>query len=128
TISLLPNILAKQQAAEKKAVEAILIEDDGYITEGSSTNVFIIDNEGVLYTHPANQRILPGITRDGVIKVARDAGFKVKQEMFNKNCMMAASGVFITSTTKHIMPITKIDSQPIAKGEVCGHIRKLMKL
>lgn len=123
TISLLPNILAKQEAMEADAEESIMIEDDGYITEGSATNVFIINNNGQLQTHPLNERILGGITRAGILKVARENNVGTLEEVFTKKYLLSASEVFITSTTKHILPINKIDGNIIGSGK-CGKITK----
>jgi D-alanine transaminase len=128
TISLLPNILAKQQAAEAGAAEAILIEEGDIVTEGSSTNVFIINSDGSLQTHPATHRILGGITRIGVLKVAHEGGVPVLKKPFTQTQMMAAAECFITSTTKHILPITQIDGQKVGNGAVGAVTKKLMAL
>ena len=127
TISLLPNILAKQAATEQNAAEAILIEDDGFITEGSSSNFFIFDNDGVLHTHPLNNRILGGITREGIINVAKEAGIEVREQAFRMGDLMAAKGAFVSSTTKHILPVTKVNGAEIGSG-VCSEIQGLMGL
>lgn len=128
TISLLPNTLAKQQAVEAGAVEAILVEDDDIITEGSATNFFIVTQDGTLQTHPATHRILGGITRLGVLKVARENNIPVKEEAFTQTQMMQAAESFITSTTKHILPIVEIDGQKLGNGSVGPVTKKLMAL
>lgn len=128
TISLLPNILAKQEAVNAGAEEAILFEENGKITEGSSTNVFMVDEEGYIFTHPANENILNGITRMGVIKVAKENKINVLEQSFTTDILKNASEVFITSTTKHILPITNIDGKNIADGKVGNVTKKLMKL
>lgn len=116
TISLLPNILAKQAAVEAGTIESILVEEDGAITEGSCTNFFMVDHNKNLRTHPANERILGGITRDGVLKVANRLELKVVEQPFTKAEVLNAAEAFITSTTKHIYPITCIEGQTIANG------------
>lgn len=128
TISLLPNTLAKQAAVEQGAAEAILVEDDGYITEGSSTNFFIVDKEGVLRTHPTTQRILGGITRMGVLKVARNNGIAVKEEAFTPEEALNAKEAFITSTTKHILPVVELDGNVIGSGKPGAITKRLMSL
>jgi D-alanine transaminase len=128
TISLLPNILAKQAATEQNAAEAILIEDDGLITEGCVANFFIVDKDGVLRTHPLNNRILGGITRDGVLRVARAAGVRLEERAFTRNELMSCKGAFISSTTKHILPVTQVDGVKIGGGVVCNEVKELMKL
>ncbi len=128
TISLLPNILARQEAAEKGAAEAILIEDDGFITEGSSSNFFIFDKSGVLKTHHLSNRILGGITRDGILKVARAAGMSVEENPFTLNDVMACRGAFVSSTTKHILPVTTVNGTVIGGGSVCAPMQELTRL
>lgn len=118
TISLLPNVLAKQQAIEEDAVEAIFIEEDGVVTEASASNVFIVDKRGVLKTHPATHSILNGITRLGVLQVAKEQAIAVEEKSFSKQELLDAEEVFITSTTKHILPIVTIGEVAIASGKV----------
>lgn len=127
TISLLPNILAKQKAVEANAAEAILYEDNSDVTEGSSTNFFIVNKDGVLQTHQASNLILGGITRTGVLQVARQSGVKVKEEAFKLDDMFAAKEAFITSTTKHILPIVQADGRKIADGQVGSITKQLME-
>ena len=126
TISLLPNVLAKQEAVEQGVEEAILVEDDGTVTEGSATNIFIVDAHGVLYTHPANEAILGGITRQGVIDVAKENGYAVTEKPFMKERLYDASEMFMTSTTKHILPIISCDGKIIGDGVVGDVTASLM--
>jgi D-alanine transaminase len=128
TISLLPNIMAKQQAVEAGAGEAILIEEDGIVTEGSATNVFIVNKDGSLQTHPLSAKILGGITRFGVLKVARAANINVIERPFLKADLDIAAEAFITSTTKHILPVTIIDAVNVGDGKVGKVTEKLMGL
>ena len=128
TISLLPNVMAKQEAVEEGAEEAILFERDGKVTEGSSTNVFIVDNFGCLFTHPANENILGGITRMGILQVAKNNGLVFIEEPFTVDNMKNAAEVFITSTTKHVLPIIEIDGVKVGIGVVGETTRKIMKL
>jgi D-alanine transaminase len=117
SISLLPNILAKQQAVEGKHTDAILVNDEGYVTEGSATNVYMVDSKGTILTHPANHSILGGITRDSVLKVARRNGLKVEERRFTLKELQNAREMFITSTTKGVMPIGMLDGKKIADGK-----------
>ena len=128
TISLLPNILAKEEAAQHKAAEAILIEDDQTVTEGSSTNLFIVDDARVIRTHPANGAILGGVTRQNLIVLAHSTGLIVREEPFSLSDLLKAKEVFLTSTTKHVLPITMINDVMIGEGKVGEITRQLMAL
>ncbi len=128
TISLLPNILAKQKAMEEGAIESILIEENQLVTEGSSTNFFIASDAGTLRTHPANNKILSGITRSCVIEIATKNGIKIIEKPFKKDDIFLAKEAFITSTTKHIMPIVEVDGHNIGGGKVGEVTKKLIAL
>ncbi len=127
SISLLPNVLAKQHSVEQKAHEAILIEADGTVTEGSSSNLFLVNKEKKLLTHPADNHILGGITRAGVIDVAKEHGIHVEEERFTHADLLQASELFLTSTTKHIFPITMLDGKKVGNGKVGEITRDLIK-
>ncbi len=111
---LLPNVIAKQQAREGDAYEAILVRD-GIITEGSSTNIFAVV-AGVLTTHPADQDILGGITRQVVLALAGELRMDIQEDRFSPDQLYGAEEVFLTSTTSEIMPITQVDGRPIGEG------------
>ncbi len=117
TISLLPNVIARQKAEDEGVMEAVFVEDNGVITEGSSTNFFIIDDKGNIKTHPANESILGGVTRNGVIKAAKGGKLKVVEKAFFLDDAMNAKEAFITSTTKHVLPVVKIDGKKIGNGK-----------
>lgn len=118
SVALLPNVLAKQRAREAGAYEAWFTrESDGVVTEGGSTNAFIIDGEGRLVTHPASNAILGGITRERVIGLARAAGMTVEERPFTLEEAKAAREAFITSTTIGVYPIVRIDDAPVANGQ-----------
>ena len=121
-------MLAKQAASEQNAAEAVLIEENGLITEASSSNFFIFDSSGVLRTHPLNNLILWGITMDGILNVARQAGVQVEERAFTLSELMSCKGAFLSSTTKHILPVTKVNGVNIGDGEVCHEIKELIKL
>lgn len=111
---LLPNILAKEQARELGAYEALLVRD-GLVTEGSSTNTFAVF-QGVLATHPSGPHILGGITRDVVVTVASTVGVALSEEPFSVEQLYQAEEAFLTSTTSEILPITQVDGRAIGNG------------
>lgn len=107
TVNLLPNCMAKQKAERNGAQEAIFFEADGKITEGSSNNVFIVENKMVI-THPANNHILNGITRLFVIHIAKQMGIEVQERCFSEVELKQASEIFITGTTSEILLVSSI--------------------
>jgi D-alanine transaminase len=116
SISLLPNVLAKQAAREQQAYEAWLVNEQGTITEGSSTNAWIVSRDGWLITHPADHDILGGITRTRVLTAARQLGVVVQERPFTRDEALAAKEAFLTSTTSHVLPVVSIDGKPIGNG------------
>ena len=105
-----------QEAKKHQAEEAILCRN-GVITECSSSNIFIVSN-GCIYTHPEGPHILPGVTRKIVLICANDHQILAKQETFTKQELMQADEVWITSSTREIMPITLIDGILINAGKI----------
>ena len=118
TIQLLPNCLAKQRAAEAGAFEAILVMRDGSVSEGSSSNVWIVNTAGELVTRTANENILNGITRQSVQKIAQAHQLKMVERNFDVAEMLAAREVFITSATSIVTAVTQIDDRKIADGKI----------
>lgn len=114
TIQLLPNVFAKQAAAEKGATECILIRD-GVVTEGSHANVFGVF-DGVLRTHPLNNLILAGITRALVLEMARDLGIPVEEEGIDELELSGADELFLAGTTTDIMPIVRLNDRHVGTG------------
>lgn len=126
SISLLPNILAKQAAAEKGAREAWLMRD-GVITEGSASNAYIVVG-GEIITHPANAHILDGVVRRALQSLAHKNNIAFIERAFTLQQALSADEAFITSTSAGIVPISIIDGKTIGKG-ACGAItQKLMAL
>jgi D-alanine transaminase len=117
TVALLPNVLAKQQAREAGAYEAFLVREDGTVSEGSSTNAWIVTRDGAIVTRPASNAILDGITRRRVIALAREAGHKVEERSFTVNELKSAREAFLTSTTSYVTPVTQIDDTVIGNGK-----------
>jgi len=112
--SLLANTLYAQEAKNNEAEETILYRD-GIVTEASSSNVFIVKNN-CIYTHPKGPNILPGITREKTIESAKVNNIIVKETSFTKQQLMDADEVWITSSTREIIPITSIDDVQISNG------------
>jgi len=114
SIALLANVLAKQQAIEADAYEAIFVRD-GAVTEGSSSNVWAVRN-GEIWTHPADWRILGGITRDCILRLAQQEGLTVHQEPVLAAELATADEIFITSTSTEVMPVITLDGKPVGAG------------
>lgn len=116
SISLLPNVLYAQLAKESQVEEIILCRDN-QITEGATSNVFMLKNDTLL-THPAGKDILAGITRSLVIKSAKACGLNVQEIAFSLDDAQQADGLWISSSTREVMPITQLDNLPIADGQI----------
>ena len=127
TTSLLPNILAKQKAVEKGALEAWLI-DNGYITEGSASNAWIIQKPNTIITHPVTNKILNGVTRQTIVKILKKNNFIVKEKPFNLFEAKKANEAFITSSTLSVLPVIKIDNYNISNRKPGDITKKIMHL
>ena len=115
SLNLLAPVLAKQSAYEKNCQESWLIDEDGFITEGSSSNAWIyIDN--TLITRPVSNSILNGITRSTLIRGLKKRKIKYREAKFNLDDIKKANEAFITSATQHVMPVIKVDGIKIGKG------------
>ena len=114
TLNLLGAVLAKQEAHEKGAYEAIL-HRNGVVTEGSSSNIFAIKNN-TLYTHPADNLILNGITRRVVIECAEEIGLTVSETAFTVEELLEMDELIVTSTTSEVTPIIEVDGKQIGNG------------
>ena len=125
---LLPNVLARQAAKEQGALEAILVDADGMVTEGAATNFWIVDQHGVLRTRKLDHAILPGCTRDALLSLMRDEGISFEESRFSEADMRAAREAFISSATSFVKPIVKIDGKPVADGEVGPVTRRLFDI
>ncbi len=114
TIQLLPNVLAKQAAAERGAMEAIMVRH-GIVTEGSHANVIgVLD--GIIRTHPTTNLILPGVTRAVVLDIARRLGIPVSETALQERDLSRLEELFIVGTTGDVMPIVRLNDQPVASG------------
>mgnify|MGYP001316092452 CR=1 FL=1 len=114
TTGLLPNVLARQQAARAGAYEAIFVRD-GLVTEGTSSNVFVY-LDGVLYTHPL-ANILPGVTRAVVIEVARELGLEVREQAIPVTWLARAGEVLLSGTNSEVLAVVEIDGRPVGDGK-----------
>jgi len=125
SVSLLANVMAKQEAAKKQAREAWLVEDGVTVSEGSVSNAYIVTKSGEIVTHPLDEHILGGVTRDVVLKLARKAGIKVAERSFNTVEMKEAAEAFLTSTSANILPVVTIDDAPVGSGKPGTITRRL---
>ncbi|ALJ37288.1 D-amino-acid transaminase [Azospirillum brasilense] len=116
TVGLLAPVLAKQQAAESGAYEAWLIDPDGTVTEGSSSNAWIVTQDGVLVTRPPSQKILNGITRLSLLRLAGERGIPVEERSFTVEEALAAREAFVSSAGTFALPVTRIDGKPVGEG------------
>lgn len=116
TVGLLPNVLGKQQAREAGAFEAWQVDRAGMVTEGTSTNAWIVTTKGELITRQANQTILNGVTRLSLIKLARKEGLRLVERPFSVEEAKGAREAFISSATALVTPVTQIDDRVIGNG------------
>ena len=124
SLNLLANVLARIEAQKIGAGEAILVDDDGMITEGAGSAFFAIDGkEKVVFTRPLGHEILPSITRKMVMQVARNAGISVVEKALTPHQAATSDEMFIAVTTKDIVPVVQFDGIEISSGK-CGSITK----
>jgi D-alanine transaminase len=116
SVSLLPNVLAKQQAREAGCFEAWFVTPDGTITEGASSNAWIVDSAGRLRTRPKGQQILPGITRDEILALCRDHGIVCDETPFTEQDVVTAREAFVTAATLGAMPVVQVGPHRIGDG------------
>ncbi len=116
SVSLLPNVLAKQAAREKGAQEAWLVDTQGYVTEGASSSAWIVTGDGVLVTRPLGGDILPGITRSVVLDLVAEQGLRFEERAFTVEEAYAAREAFVTSASQSVMPVVAIDGRPVSNG------------
>jgi D-alanine transaminase len=116
SLQLLPNVLAKQAAREAGAFEAWLVDADGFVTEGASTNAWIVAEDGVLVTRQADRAILRGVTRMRLIDVVAAAGFAFQERPFAREEAYRAREAFFSSSTVIAMPVVAIDGRAVGDG------------
>jgi D-alanine transaminase len=128
TVNLLPNVLAKQAAKEAGAYEAWFVDELGFVTEGSSTNAWIVDSEGVLRTRDIQANILRGVTRKGVLQVAAEAGLSVAERPFTPEEAWRAREAFITGASTLVTPVVSLDGRLLADGKPGPVAKRLRQL
>jgi D-alanine transaminase len=128
SISLLPNVMARQEAAAAGCREAWLIDQAGFVTEGSASNAYIVDPDGRLVTHPLSERILGGVTRQVILELARGEGIEVIERPFSLEEARAAREAALSSTSSLLLPVTAIDDRPVGNGHPGSVIRRLAAL
>ena len=126
TVNLLPNIIAANMAKKKNAYEAILIQN-GKVTEGTSSNIWIIKRNNLI-THPANSDILKGVTRTSLLKIIKKTSLQLIEKQFTHKQLINADDVFLTSSGSFITPILKIDNKKINNGKIGNITLKLAEM
>ncbi|MCH8861243.1 MAG: D-amino-acid transaminase [Proteobacteria bacterium] len=118
--SLLANVLAKQEARDAGAYEALFVDADGMITEGTASNIWMVAADGTLVTRALDQSILAGITRQAVLSVTAARQMALEERPFSRAELKDAAEVFLTSSTNFVMPVTEVDGQKIGAGKNIG--------
>ena len=126
SVSLLPNVLGKQRAREAGAYEAWMVSEGGEVTEGTSTNAWIVTREGTLVTRAADSAILNGVTRVTILRLAREAGLAIEERGFSLDEAKGAAEAFLSSTTSYVMPVVRIDGAAVGNGAPGKFTRKLL--
>jgi len=127
SIALLPNVLLRQMAVDAGCAETILIRDDEFMTEGSASNIFAVKN-GTLLAPPKDHFMLPGITYDVVLEIAADHGIPYQIRKVAKEELFNADEILLTSSTKEVLAITRLDGQPVGQGKPGPMFDKLYRL
>ena len=116
TVGLLPNALAKQKAKEAGAAEAWFVDDLGFVTEGASSNAWIVDADGRLRTRDTNANILRGVTRNTLLDVIANEGLQVDERPFTPAEAVAAKEAFVTGAGALVLPVVAVDGAPVGNG------------
>ena len=124
--SLLGNCLLRQAAADAGAVEVVMFRD-GFLTEGSSSNVFVV-KDGVILAPPKTNLVLPGITYDVVLELARGNGLPVEVRPVAEAEVRAAEEIWVTSSTKEVLAVTVLDGKPVGSGKPGARFRRMYEL
>jgi len=116
SVALLPNVLAKQAARDQGAREAWLTDPQGRVTEGASSNAWIVSRDGKLVTHPLGSDILAGVTRSVVLDAIKQQGLAFEERAFTVDEAYAAREAFITSASQIVLPVVSINGRPVGNG------------
>ena len=125
SVALIANVLGKQQAREAGAYEAWQVDSDGRVTEGTSTNAWIVTADGAVVTRAADHAILNGVTRLAVFDIIRREGYRLVERPFTAAEAKMAREAFLTSTTADLLPVVRIDGMPVGEGTPGALSRKL---
>lgn len=125
-VTLLAAVLARQEAADRQALEAILIRD-GFAYEGSASNLFI-SRDGVLVTPPKGVLLLPGITRDLVLELAAGAGQSAEERPIGVDELRSADEIWLTSSSREVLPVTRLDDRAVGDGRPGPNWRRIDQL
>lgn len=117
SVSLLPNVLAKQQARENDAYEAWFVDGEGHVTEGASSNAWIVTKDGRVVTRSADSGILAGVTRAVLTNVLASLQIKLEERPFTPAEAYEAAEAFVTASSQIVMPVVRIDGRPIGSGK-----------
>lgn len=128
SVSLLPNVLAREAARVRGASEAILIDAGGVVTEGAATSIWIVDADGRLRTRHLDHSILPGCTRGALLAEMQGAGVTVEERAFSQAELITAREAFLTSATSFVKPIVAIDDRLVGDGRPGPVTRQLFEL
>ncbi len=128
SVSLLPNVLARQAAREAGAVEAVLVDARGMVTEGAATTAWIVDGEGTLRTRHLDYAILPGCTRDALLTLLARDGIAFEERAFTVGELREARELFLTSATSFVRPMVALDGAAVGDGRVGPVARRLFNL
>ncbi|MDH5389290.1 MAG: D-amino acid aminotransferase [Gammaproteobacteria bacterium] len=123
SISLVANVMLREQATQSGVVDAILIRD-GYVTEGTASNLIMV-KDGVLYTPPTSQHLLPGITRDLVLELAQENGVECEVRQIAEAELESADEIWLTSSTREIAPVIRLNGKDVADAKA-GPVWKIM--
>ncbi|WP_366596171.1 branched-chain-amino-acid transaminase [Bacillus pumilus] len=126
SLNYLNNILVRIEAHMAGVSEALMLNDQGYVAEGSADNVFIY-KKGKLYTPPGYIGALEGITRNAIMEIAEDLGYEVKEEPFTRHDVYTAEEVFLTGTAAEVIAVVKVDGRTIGEGNPGVHTNKLLE-
>ncbi|ABO67936.1 MULTISPECIES: branched-chain-amino-acid transaminase [Geobacillus] len=126
SLNYLNNVLVKIEAHLANVSEALILNDQGYVAEGSGDNIFIVKN-GVVYTPPGYVGALEGITRQAIIEIAEELGYTVKEEPFTRHDVYVADEVFLTGTAAEVISVIKVDGRTIGDGTPGPHTKRLLE-
>ncbi|MCK7530225.1 MAG: aminotransferase class IV [Marinilabiliales bacterium] len=123
SVALLANTISFQEAHENGSKECIFVRN-GLITEGSHSNIFFVI-DGTLFTHPESNHMLSGVTRKNVLRIAQEAGIRIREEALQENRIRFVQEAFITNTSAEVTPVIDIGGNTIGDG-IPGPVTKLI--